>query len=133
MTRASSTLGIVILGSLLTCSCDKIPGLAKTPSAVLQSMYAACNAGRYSEIDGILTADLLAMTKGTMVQMAGGIKGICDIMTRNGTLDKVEVLNEETRGEGATVTANLHFKDGTVQRNEVTQLVREEAVWRVSR
>jgi len=95
-------------------------------------MYAACNEGRYSEIESILTADLLSATKGPLGQMAGGIKGICEKNTRGGTLVKVVVLKEDIRGEGATVTANLHFKDGNVKHDDITELVKEKGSWRVS-
>src|SRR5579863_4389964 len=40
-------------------------------------------------------------------QRAGGIRGICDQITKNGSITKIVIVKEEIRGEGAVVIADV--------------------------
>ncbi|MFL5513835.1 MAG: hypothetical protein ACJ8CN_15530, partial [Gemmatimonadales bacterium] len=83
--------------------------LTKSPSDVVSSAYMAANAGQYSEAEKYLSSEVLNAMKGSLGAMAGGMKAAWDETTRDGTIDKVEILNEEVRGEGAKVYFRIHF------------------------
>jgi len=92
----------------------------------------AANAGKYSEAERYFSTEALAAMKGPLGQIAGGFKGIADSNTRNGQIRVVEVLKQEIRGEGATVTARIAFKDGSTKENDVTELIREKGEWKIT-
>jgi len=68
---------------------------------------------------------------GDMGALVGGIKGVCDTMTRNGKLVKVEIIKESERGEGADVTSRLHFKDGSTN-DDHEPLIKVNGDWKIS-
>jgi len=104
----------------------------KSPSQVVKAFYEAANAARYSEVEQYIASDTLSLVKGTLGAFAGGLKGWCDLETKNGTLTKVDIIREEARGEGATVFARIHFKDGTTKENDKTQLIKEKGEWKIT-
>ena len=104
-----------------------------SPSAVIRKLYMACNAGEYSKVDDLLSTDLKKMVHEGLGVAAGGIKGICDENSRNGTITSIDVKTETIRGEGATVIIDIHFKDNSVKSNDDNQLVKENGAWKVSK
>lgn len=105
--------------------------MAKSPSQATQGAYEAANQGKYSEIESYMSSEALSAMKGDLGAMAGGVKGIWDKETHNGTITKIEILREEVRGEGAKVYFRLYFKDGTKKENSVP-LIREKGHWRLT-
>ena len=61
----------------------------------------------------------------------GGVKGTCDKSTGNGTMTSVEIRSEETRGEGATVVANVRLRNGGGFPYDRTELIKENGAWRI--
>lgn len=106
--------------------------LGSTPSSVVKDSYIACNAGEYSKAKSYFTKDVQNLLDGTIGTAAGGIKRACDEGSHNGNISKVDITSEKIRGEGATVIADIHFKDGTTNKGDVTQLIKENGVWKIS-
>lgn len=73
----------------------------KSPGEVVKAAYMAANAGQYSEAEKYLSSEVLNAMKGGLGVLAGGMKGMWDKTTRDGTIDSIEILSEEVRGEGA--------------------------------
>jgi hypothetical protein len=104
----------------------------KSPSETVKAAYMACNEGKYSEAESYFSTDVVNMLHGPMGAAAGGIKSVCDENTRKGSITKVEILSEEIKGEGATVVATIHFKDGSRKENDKSELLRESGRWKIA-
>ncbi len=95
------------------------------PTGTVKAWFNAMNAGKYSDAIKFLGPGLAEYGK-----LDGG-KSMSDEMTHSGTMTKLEIISEEVRGEGATVKARVHFKDGGVQDQEVS-LVKQDGKWKVT-
>lgn len=122
----------VVLALVVTAACKQgLNSLEKSPGESLRSFYTACNEGRYSEAEPLLSESLRTLLKSTQAAQRGGLKTVCDRISRNGTLVKVEIVREAIRGEGAVVTANISFKDGTTNQGTQTDLIKEGSSWKI--
>lgn len=97
----------------------------KTPSQVVVATYMAANNGKYSEAE-----EYLSVNVANLAALSGGMKSNCDRATRNGTIQKVEVLKEDIRGEVATVFFKVLFKEGKIKKDSET-LVKENGLWKI--
>jgi len=102
-----------------------------SPSEVVIAAFMAANQGIYSEAEKYLSSAVINAVKTGWGNDAGGLKGIWDRVTRNGTMDRIEILKEEIRGEGATVYFRIHFKDGATK-NEDEPLIKENGQWKIT-
>ena len=102
-----------------------------SPTAVVQAFYAYANAGRYADAQELLSEEARNAIAGPLGQLSGGWKGICDRNTKNGTIQLVEILSEDVRGEGATVIANISFRDGSSKSQDKTSLVKVGGKWKI--
>jgi heat shock protein HslJ len=84
------------------------------------------NAGQYSEVEPLFSADLQSLMHSPQAAAGGGIKSFCDGNTRGGTITAVDVVSEEIKGEGAKVVVNIHFKDGTTKEHDSNSLIKEK-------
>jgi hypothetical protein len=88
------------------------------PSEVLCATYDLANNHRYEEAEKNLTKQAIAQLHGIMAQLAGGSRKIWDGWTKNGTISRIEILNQKVDGAKATVRYRLHYKDGTSKEDE---------------
>lgn len=95
------------------------------PDGTVKGWFGAMNAGKHSEAIKFLTPALAEMAN-----MDGG-KSMSDEMTHSGTMTKCEIVSSEVRGEGATVKARIHFKDGGVE-DQTVSLVKQDGKWKVT-
>jgi len=109
---------------LFPASCSRI--IKKGPPEVVKAFFAAANDGRYSDAERYLTASAKAL-----MVLAGGIKKFADTETRDGKLDSVEILQQETRGQGAKIHYRLRYKDGQTKDDDASLIV-EDGEWRIS-
>jgi len=97
-----------------------------SPSGVVKSALMKANAGKYSEAHEYLSSEMQkAFESGEMK------KRLWDEITKQGTIKDIEILKEEVRGEGATVSFKITYKDGSVVESEES-LVKEGGKWKVS-
>ncbi len=113
-------------------SCKGVSPFQKSPGEVVQAFYMAANEGRYSDAKALLSEDLKKTIDGDLGQLHGGIKGVCDKGTKNGTVTKVDIVKQDIRGEGATVTAAVFFKDGSKESEQISQLILESGSWKIT-
>ncbi len=129
MKTLNALLLVLTMLALPLVGCGKIGGLS--PADVVKAAYMDANAGRYSDAEKHLSSEVIAAMKGGLGALAGGMKGVWDKSTRNGTIERVEILGEEIRGEGATVRFRLHFKDGETKDYD-EPLIKENGKWKIS-
>ena len=97
-------------------------GGGNSPSAVVKATFSAANAGKYSEAEKHLAAPMLQTIQGM------GSKNMWDGITKNGTLASIEILREEQRGEGASVSSRFHYKDGSTD-DQTWSLKKDNGKW----
>jgi hypothetical protein len=95
------------------------------PEGAVKGWYKAMNAGKHSDAIKYLGPAMAEFAK-----MDGG-KAMSDEMTHNGTMTKLEILSTEVRGEGAEVKARIHFKDDSVEDQNIS-LVKQDGDWKVT-
>ncbi len=117
---------------LFVAGCGSHSPFANGPGDVLKKFVMAANAGKYSEMKEFFSADLNKAFEGPMAAMGGGLKAHADEFTKNGKVQRVEIVKENIRGEGAKVTANIYYTDGTVRSNDETNMINEHGVWKVA-
>ena len=105
------------------------PPAQSTPSDVVRAFYTACNDGLYSKAEKLATKESLDYLKSTFA-LAGGLKGYCDDITEEGTLERLDVTEERVRGEGATVAFVFRFKGGKSEPGNES-LVKTAEGWRI--
>jgi hypothetical protein len=118
-----------VLGASVLSACAALA--AAGPGDVVKTAYMAANAGQYSELEKYLSSEALNAMTGPLGAKAGGVKGIWDKETRNGAIDKVEVLGEDIRGEGGRVHIRVTFKDGKSKEDRVP-MIQEKGEWRMT-
>jgi hypothetical protein len=131
MKRNFHTLSIACV-LLVTCSCGL--GHKSSPSDVVLEAYKAANEGKYAEVEKYLsfdTVDAIKAATEAFGSWVGGMKGTWDKATRNRTIEKIKILNEEIRGDKAKVRYRIHFKDGSAKDDDVN-LVKEGGQWKIT-
>ena len=123
-----SAVSIIVVFMLIN-GCNSIG--QKSPSEVVIAAYMAANEGKYSEAEKYLSSEVMNAMKGGIGALAGGMKGAWDKTTRNGTIEKIEILKEEVRGEGANVFFKIHFKDGKTKDDD-EPLIKEDGRWKIT-
>jgi len=91
----------------------------------------AANEGKYSEVEKYLPSEFINAMKEGRGTLAGGPKRACDELTRNGTIQTIEILKEKVRGEGATVYYRIHFKDGNTETFS-QGFIKEGGQWKIT-
>jgi hypothetical protein len=100
-----------------------------SPAEVIKTFYSACNSGNYSVAERLLVPDRLLTSD--IAAVDGGLRGICDAETKQGHLQKVEILQQEVRGELAQVRYMLYYADGSAL-EESQGLVVKRWVWKIA-
>ena len=123
---------LVILALLLaTGACEKSDPETKRPSDVIVAAYMAANDGKYSAVEPHLSSEFRNAMKSSLGTLAGGTKGVWDRETRDGTVQRIEILEENVRGEGATVSFRIHYEDGETE-TEAEPLIMEDGIWKIT-
>ena len=102
-----------------------------SPAEVIKTFFSACNSGDYSVAERLLVPEANRVLTRHIGAVGGGLREICDEETKQGHLQKVEVLHQEVRGEVAEVRYMLYFADGSAL-EESQGLVVERWVWKLA-
>ena len=87
----------------------------------------AANTGEYSQADPHLSS---AFKKSSLVAKGGSTKALWDKLTRDGTVQRIEILDEIIRDEDwADVKFRLHFKDDKTKYSQAV-LAQENGKWK---
>jgi hypothetical protein len=128
MKHINRLIQLALLSTLCIAGCKSLNPFSPGPASVSKSFYMDCNAGDYTKAEGLLTVDAKNFLSGGLGAFSGGIKGICDKASRNGSITSVDTESEETRGEGATVKSKIHYKDGSTL-EDATTLQKVDGSW----
>ena len=102
-----------------------------SPGEVIKNFYSACNNGNYSVAERLLVPEANRVLTRHIGAVDGGLRGICDEETKEGHLQRVEVLHQEVRGEVAQVRYMLYYADGSTI-EESQGLVLKHWVWKIA-
>jgi len=121
-------ISAVIL-SLLTCTAFGCGG--GSPADTAKAFYKAANDGNYDEAIDYLSIHL-QMGFDIMNPLGMGIENAMDGVTRNGTIQKIEIKGGEEFPSGyqAMVYLTLHYTDGR-QAQDVLTLQKEDGKWKI--
>jgi hypothetical protein len=102
-----------------------------SPAEVIKTFYSACNSGNYSVAARLLVPEANRVLTRHIGAVDGGMREICDEETKQGHLQRVEVLQQEVRGELAQVRYMLYYADGsTIEDSQ--GLVLKCRVWKIA-
>lgn len=102
-----------------------------SPAEVIKTFYSACDSGNLSLAEKLLEPEANRELTRPIGAADGGLRGICDEETKQGHLQKVEILHEEVHGDIAQVRYVLHYADGSAT-EETQGLVVKHWVWKIS-
>jgi hypothetical protein len=102
-----------------------------SPAEVIKTFYSACNSGNYSVAESLLVPEANRALTRHIGAVDGGLRGICDEVTKQGHLQRVEVLQQEVHGELAQVRYMLYYADGSTI-EESQGLVLKRWAWEIS-
>jgi hypothetical protein len=92
---------------------------SSSPSATVKAIYEAANEVDYERFESYYSEDMAEAMEGGMGRAVGGTQGLADWLTRGGIVQKVEITDEEIRGEGAEVSYRVYYGEAEQQgRNE---------------
>lgn len=113
----------------------------RSPGEVAKAFFAACDRGDLDTVRSLSSHGLEQQMRSGLGAAFGGLEGLCGYYTRNGDLQKVEVLEEHTQGERASVDLGYRFSgpprtygefgDGATAR-AAWQLTKEEDGWKLA-
>ena len=110
---------------LLVFNCETLT--QKSPSETVKSFIMAANAAEYSEARKFLTSSSSKNFDNIIVTAFGGFNNFCDDFTKDGSVDKVEIISEESRGEKSSVDYIIYYKTGEKD-NDRCNLILEDGV-----
>ena len=84
-----------------------------SPPEVIKTFFSAGNSGNYSLAGSLLVPEANRVLTRHIGAVDGGLRAICDEETKQGHLQRVEVLQQEVHGELAQVHYMLHYADGS--------------------
>jgi hypothetical protein len=102
-----------------------------SPAEVLQTFYSACNSHDYSVAERTLVPQANWVLTHHIGAVAEGLPGICEIETKQGHLERVEILDQEVRGEIARIRYKLYYSDGSTL-EEIQGLVLKHWGWKIA-
>lgn len=120
ITSVIALLGLMTISHFIT----------KSPSEVVEAVYMAANDGNYSKVKKHSSKSVLNSLDNSLIQRLGTFKGYWKAVTRNGTIDKIEITKEEIRGDVAGVGFTIYYKTGKTKKN-VVRLVKENGGWKI--
>jgi Domain of unknown function (DUF4878) len=124
------TISLLMLVAVLAFAIlARVGGPYASPAEVIKAFYSACNSGNYSVAERLLVPDRLLTSD--IAAVDGGLRGICDAETKQGHLQKVEILQQKVRGEIAEVRYMLYYADGSAL-EETQGLVIKHSVWKIT-
>jgi len=133
MNGTISLLAISLLMLVAVLAFAILTGFAPygSPAEVIETFYSACNSGNYSVAERLLVPEANWVLTHHIGAVDGGLRGICDEVTKQGHLQKVKIIQQEVRGELAQVRYMLYYADGSAL-EESQGLVLKRWVWKIA-
>ncbi len=120
---------VIVVFALLFFVFNRI--VQKSPSETVIAAYTAGNQGKYAEAKKSFSSEFLNFLGGDLRTIAINMSGTWKRNTKNGTMERIEILQEKIQGNRANVYFILYFKDGSKETfNE--PLIKEDGVWKIT-
>ena len=110
---------------LLAASCARAAD--STPVEAIESIAAACNEGRYSDVGEQLHSSL----RRTWMNIGYKVRDFCTMLTRDSTLRGVRIDKQEEHSEYRVVFVTYAFNGGAEQNDRATFLY-ERGGWKLA-
>jgi hypothetical protein len=120
LVKTSSSIVVICLLFSISSGCG-----GKSPSDTLKNTLLKANEGKYSEAQDALSSEVKKLFEGEMSKL------VWDSITKQRTIKSVEVGKEQVRGEGATVSLKIVYKDGSSIEAE-EEMIKEDGKWKSS-
>lgn len=101
-----------------------------SPEKAVREFYKHLNAGNYSTAKELYTAEARSLVDSSLMALAGGFSQWADQETKVGTVEEVNILSSEARGETATVDYEIVYEDGSTVR-KIVSLLKEDGSWKI--
>ena len=111
---------LIGLGAAILCS-------GPSPSRVTELFYVAANHARYEEAASYFCDE----ARRSMAQEPKVIKVLCLLVTRNGSLTKIDITSQKITGNKAVVKYILYYGSQQLSGNFI--LIREKDGWRITK
>jgi hypothetical protein len=118
---------MILLTGLLALSATVAPRPSPLPAETVAAFYRAANRAAYGEAETYFTAEALEAIKNGPEQ---GFREFCNAQTADRTVERIEVLKQEVRGDVAEVRVELYFSAGLALHRG--GLVRRNGVWKIN-
>jgi hypothetical protein len=105
---------------------------SESPSDVVKAVYMAANDGNTGEVERRLSAPDSATVEIIGILASQGKQQRWKPSVKKGSIESIEILNEQKTTYRATVRFRLHFKDGKKKEMQVP-LIKEGGVWKIER
>ena len=120
---------VAVIIMFIVSGCADLLG-SESPSDVLRAAYMAANDGNTEEVEKRLSAPDPAAVEIIGILASNGRQQRWKPSVRKGSIQSIEILEEQTTAYRANVRFKLHLKDGTSKEMEVP-LIKEGGVWKI--
>jgi len=112
---------------LSSCGSNNSSTKTLSPGETVEKFYLLANDGKYTEVEKYVSESNL-----NIINSLGSLQSVCDSMTKNCTVENVEIVSESVVGEGATVEVIVSFKNSQIPTNRTLKLIKENDVWKIN-
>ena len=116
-------LSMIFTGLVLVVACA-----GRTPSSVVQAFYKAVANGDSDTAIGLLSQKTIASV--SREKLKAGLQEASRNVLKKGGLTEVQITNERTAGEVASVSMILKYGNGEQEMEEL-DLVKEDDSWKI--
>ena len=131
MSKRIDLLAVAVTIMVVVFGCADLLG-SESPSDVVRALYLAANDGNEEEVEKRLSAPDPAVVEIVGILASNGRQQRWKPSVRKGSIQSIEILEEQTTAYRAKVRFKLHLKDGTSKEMEVP-LIKEGGVWKIER
>lgn len=131
MSKRIHFLSVAVTIMAVVFGCTDLMG-SESPSDVVRAVYLAANDGNEEEVEKRLSAPDPPVVEIVGILASDGRQQRWKPSVRKGSIQSIEILEEETTAYRAKVRFKLHLKDGTSTETEVP-LIKEGGVWKIER
>jgi len=120
---------VAVIIMVIVFGCADLLG-SESPSDVVRAAYMAANDGNDGEVEKRLSAPDPAAVEIIGILASNGKQQRWKPSVKKGSIQSIEILEEQTTAYRANVRFTLHLKDGTGKEMDVP-LIKEGGVWKI--
>jgi hypothetical protein len=102
-----------------------------SPREIIKRCIAAANDHKYDEAENYIDPGEIGFLNNNATALPGGLRGLFDFWTNNGTVQTCDVSKEQIRGAVAVAFAHIKYNDGSTE-NHWNALVKRDGGWKLA-